>query len=350
MFKFNKSQFDYHFIGLLSLSKATIKPVIKYVDPNGQVQRAIIPTAVARKARTAVHGVSRFAEAYPACIAVVAGKVVALELPNKEQLKMWAESGEWIANIETQISLIHDMNDGYMWDGQYIYRQDGDVVPFEEESSFGSVKCHVYDTYRMGERRADLFEQRAGLAYKHPQTNKWVVTCPVVRQAGNFIQLIGDADGAVGRNSSFVDDEEQDVMVRMNKNMFPNLRFVNYAARVIVDRFNYESIEPLGLPLMMIEHRTFNLGSLNASIQMTSPAPFKFDQGLAWCIGLFQKVRDLDDLIAIKSTLKMYLSKGTSRVMTSGSNDTDVPTREIIERLRTKAKSAALLDFSDITS
>lgn len=348
MFKFNKSDVSYEFIGLLSISKATIEPKIKYIDSNGVERKALIPTAVARRARSNVHGVSAFSKAYPACIVIIDNRIVALETANPNQLKMYLETEEWISNIEKNIELVRAYDDTHLWDGQYIYDQVGEVEQFGgDESSFGSVKCKVLDTYKLSDEKVAPNDTFSGLAYLNPQTNDWVITPPVVRQMGQYIALTEDADEAKSVSSGALMDEE-DPLARLDRNKFPNLRFVNYAARVVAERFGYDSIEPLGLPLLMIEHRTFNLGGLETGVQMSSKAPFAFSQGLAWCIGLMKNVKCLDDLVAVKSTIKMFMSKGNSNIMTSAKKADEVGqnTKNLIDTIRKRNESAPLLQFS----
>ena len=129
--------------------------------------------------------------------------------------------------------------------------------------------------------------------------------------------------------------------------MFVNVRFVNYASRALSARFGFESIEPLGLPLLMIEHRTFNVGGLDLSVQMSSPAPIRFTHAVAWLIRLFTKVESLEDMIAIKQAFKMLLTKGNTNEQMMGVEKKAVDTKGVIQLLRDKMESAAIVNFDD---
>jgi hypothetical protein len=171
------------------------------------------------------------------------------------------------------------------------------------------------------------------------------VTSPVTRSSGDLLQLTGDVDefNAADRFGSTSTD-----LFLMDLNVYPNLRFVNYAARALSDQFGFESIEPLGLPLLMIEHRTFNIGGLPIPVQTSSAAPFKFTHALAWLVGMFGQVQTLDQLIAVKSSIKMLLSKGHTRHTTEGTkNDDEVDTKTLIQRVRRTFESAALVSFAN---
>lgn len=345
-FPFPKDQFRIEYVGLLTLSKATIDPPIKYEDANGLQHRVVIPTSIARLIRSRLHDVTRFAVAYPACIAFVGDRVVAVDVATKKDLQMYEETGEWISCIEKQEGLIDQIHDDWSWDGQYAYTYDGEVNQIGE-SNYGYQKCKTWNLYRLGEDKADPSEQMAALCYRHPETQEWVKTGPLTRQLGGKIQLTGDQT-TFGK-SEFVDvDSSVDEVARLDFFKFVNIRFVNYAARVLANRFGYEAIEPLGLPLLMIEHRTFNIGGLTMPVQISSSAPLKFSQALAWLIGFHMKVDSLEDVIAIKQTFKMLLTKGNTLTMSTEEirAKTKTTTKGMIAELRARMETADLIEFS----
>lgn len=346
-FPFKKNTFKIEQIGLKALSKATIEPRITFINEKGELVKMAIPTSIARLIRNKLHGVTKFVEPYPACLAFVDGRIVSMDVAVGKDLKMFEEFGEWISVLEKRETLLAQVDDNWMWDGQYAYKYSGPASAIGE-SGFGSIPTRAMNMFRLGEEKTDLIEDLACLCYKHPETNEWIKTSPMTRHSGGFLQLTGDI-GAFNARDQFIDTADQ--FDAVDNSLFVNLRFVNYAARVLSNRFGFESIEPLGLPLLMIEHRTFNVGGLALPIQMSSPAPLKFSRALAWMIGMYMQVRNLDDMIAVKQTFKMLLSKGNTnnRMMgvEDGNKNEEVPTKGVIALLRAKMESAPLIDFDE---
>lgn len=340
MIKFDKSQFRIEFCGLRALSKATIDPKITYVRDGGDEVKQAVPTSIARITRSKLHGVTRFHTAYPTCLAFVGDRVVSMSVPVGADYKMYQDTGDWISILETRASLVETLDDTWHWDGQYAYHFVGHEIPFGD-SNLGWIKVKAINFYRFSEEKADLIEHLAALCFRDPITKKWTRTGPIARYSGDRVSLIEDDD----LSSNLIKGTD---LQRMDAQRFVNLRFVNYAARVLTNQFGYEVTEPLGLPLLMIEHRTFNLGGLATPVQMSSRAPLSFTQAVAWMIGLQSKARDLSDVVAIKSCMKMLLSKGSGRQFTADANKKKAQdTKSVISGLRDKYASAPLIVFGD---
>lgn len=347
-FNFDKSQLRIEYVGLKALSKATIDPRIEYEDANGNVMKCAVPTSVARLTRKALHEVTRFAVAYPACLAFIDDRLVALDVAVGPKLKMFQESGEWISCIEGREGLVERLSDDLLWDGQYAFRYEGEVMTIGE-SNYGWQKCRAFNMYRLSEENSDPMEQMAALCYRHPITGEWIKSPPISKTFGTQLQLTGSSDRVGGNDVEFITSNGQvNQIARMDYFKFVNLRFVNYASRVLSRRFGYESIEPLGLPLLMIEHRTFNIGGLTMPVQISSPAPLKFSEAIAWLVGFHMQVQSLDDLISLKQTFRMLMTKGITSTMSSEeiASNKPVTTKSMLLELRKRMESAALIDFS----
>lgn len=344
MFKFDKSKFRVEFCSLLSLSKATIDPKVTFMDSNGVKQKVSIPVSVARIVRARLHNVSKFASGYPCCFGFVDDKIVAMDVAVGAAYKMFKLTDEWISCIEAKAACLQAIEGDWMWDGQYVYRYVGDVNRLGD-TNFGAQEVRCYNLFKLGEEAADIIETRSCLAYRNAQTDEWIITAPVTRKSGGFLQITGDTDKFDKQKDSFIDADTE--FARMNTMIFPNLRFVNYAAKVLTNRFGYDSIEPLGLPILMIEHQTFNVGGIPTEMQAASPAPFNFMDGLAWMIGMHRQVSNLEDLMAVKSTLKMLLTKGNTnqRLMGEQTDGSESSTKEQIAAVRAAASSAPLIKF-----
>lgn len=346
MFQFDNTKFRVESCTIRSLSKATIDPSITYTDSKKNVVKKKVPVSIARIVRNQLHGVTKFIEEYPCMIAFVDDRIVSLSVPIGADYKMWKDTGDWISVLESREEIISKLGTDWHWDGQYAYQFTNEVEQLGD-TNFGVAKVKAFNLFKLGESQADIVEHLAAFCFKNPTTGQWVKTTPMTRISGGFIQLSGDVE-QFNKTDDFVEKDAAQELKKLDRSKFVNLRFVNYASQVLSNQFGYEAIEPLGIPLLMIEHRTFNLGGLATPVQMSSAAPLTYTQALAWMIGLYSKVKTLDDLIAVKSTLKMLLSKGnTNTWATQDSAGNGVNTKDVIATLRKKLESAPLISFDN---
>ncbi len=343
MFAFNKTQFRFEYVGLKSISKSTIDPRAVIVRDDGTEARISVPAAVARMVKTRLHGTTRFSVNYPCCIAYVGDMVVAVDVAVGADYRTYTQLGEWFSVIERKAVVLENLQGDWLFDGQYVYQHVGDVQRMGE-TNFGTCQMRVLNLFKFGDERSLASEELAGLAYFNDREDKWVITTPVTRHSGRFLQVTGDVD-AFDTADRFVDGIEE--LADLDRRVFPNLRFVNYAGSIISNAFHYEMIEPLGLPLLMFEHNTFNLGSLPLGVQISSHAPFSFTAGLAWMIGMYVHVTNMNQLLAVKSSLKMLLSKGNTvavvQSVEGGEEETD--TIEQIAAVREQLAALPMIKF-----
>lgn len=341
MFAFDPTTYTVRTLKLKALSKSTIDPRVTFIDENDKLVKLPIPTSICRRIRNRLNGVTKFTTFYPCEIAFVDDRIVSMDVPDGFEYNEWKNTGKWTSRLSNNCKIVPDFID-MEYDGQYVYEYEC-VVEQIEDSSFGKQLATVYDLYRFGELHGNDPQSLAALAYKDPATGTWTATTPITRASGGLLQLTGETE-RVDKKGEVISTATD--LLRIDKNVFPNLRFVNYAARVISDHFGYNTVEPLGLPLLMIEHRTFNLGGLPTPVQATAPAPFSFTEGLAWMIGMFGQVKTLDQLIAVKQSVKMLLSKGNTSLKSTGNKDDDgVDTKDLIDSIRTSFDAAPLIKF-----
>lgn len=344
MFMFNKDSLRIEYVTLLALSKATIDPNVQFRDEEGLTHKMQIPVSVARIVRSRLKSVSRFPAGYPAALAFVDGRIVAMDVAVGKSYKMFKELGEWISCLEPRAEALNAIEGEWLWDGQYAYRYDGDVKQMGQ-TNFGNIDTRVFNLYRLGEEKGDLIENLVALCFRNPTTKEWIKTTPLTRHSGAFLQITGDVD-KFNKMDHFVDEDE--TFLQIDSNVFPNLRFVTYAAKALSRQFGYESVEPLGLPILMMEHQTFNIGGLPTEMQAASAAPMAFSCALAWMIGFNSKVESLDDLIAIKASTKMLLTKGnTTKREAASKPDQAQPasTKDLIAQLRKLSEQTELVKY-----
>lgn len=349
MFKFDPSSLRTQQVGVVHISKATVNPSIKFIDSDGVTHKHNVPTAVARTLRNSLNGVSRFIEPYPICVTFVGNNIVCAEAAVKDQLVSYHETGDWFANSECNVSLIQAEPREFWFDGQFAYFDAEAPKFFGGHANLGYQLVNAYNLYRLSNRVTIKIQQYASLGYYDHEAEQWTMTAPVVRATTDTIQLFGDIDDP-SRRGGIMDVSQDDEIGRIDRYYYPNLRFVNYAAKVLAEQFHYDVIEPLGLPLLIIEHRTFNLRSIAQAMQISSRCTLSMSTAMAWLIGLNKQVKTLDDLIAIKSCIKMLLTKGVTGEMykDDSAKQQNISRAKFITDLKHKHESAPLLSFDEL--
>lgn len=343
MFAFNPQAISFGYFKLKAISQSTVDPKIVFVDEIGFEQKVPLPSSIARRLSQKVNKVSRFTVDFPCCIATLDGRVVSVDVPTPVEFANWKETKEWVSPIETNIQVVKKLEGKeWMFDGQYAYRYDLELVEVRG-SNFGFQPVKAYNLYKMDVGQTLEEIALSCLAYKKSDT-EWQLTCPVTRASGGFLQLTGDVD-TFNAGDQFVDNSVASSLMLMDNNYMVNLKFVNYAAKRVSECFGFEAAEPLGLPLLMIEHQTMSLVNLPQSIQQTSPAPFKFTQGVAWMIGLFGRVVTLDQMMTMKATMKMLLTKGNTQTETQTETGGEQSLKQKIENIRVTMAALETISF-----
>lgn len=341
MFPFNASEYAVRYLKLKAISKSTIDPRVTFLDEHDQPVKMALPVSIARRVKNRLKNVTRFATFYPCAIGFMGDRIVSMDVPDGVEYKSWQQDGKWASRLTANCQVLGSLI-GWLYDGQYVFQYEGAVEPIPD-TVFGKRKATCYNLYQFGEKNGAASTELAGLAFRNPNTGAWTHTTPVTRSSGGLLQLTGGVEEF--DSSAMFAGVARDV-AKIDRNIYPNLRFVTYAARTISSEFGFDLIEPLGLPLLMIEHRTFNLGGMPTPVQSSSPAPFEFTQGLAWMIGMFEKVTTLQQLLAVRSSMKMLLTKGNTNRNSETNDDTEVDTKKLIDRVRATMKDAPLIDFS----
>lgn len=343
MFKFNGQAIQFAYYKLKAISQSTIDPKITFVDHQGKDVKMSLPSSIGRRLNIKCQKVTKFTVDFPCCIAMLSGRIVAVDVPTGPEFQHWGKTGEWTSAIEKNVKVVRNLDETeWSFDGQYAYRNDGSLNILEG-SGFAFQPVKTYNLYKMDLQQTLDEVSMACLAYAKGD-GTFQVTCPVTRASGGFLQLVGDVD-QFNANDQFVDNSVATDLALMDHNYIVNLKFVNYAAKRVTDCFGFESAEPLGLPLLMVEHRTMSLVSLAQSVQQTSPAPFKFTQGVAWIIGLFGRIQTIEQLMVVKSIMKMLLSKGNTKVEVHGQDDDELSMKQKVEKLRANFEGAPLIRF-----
>jgi hypothetical protein len=325
-------------VTLHKISQSTIEPSITFTrSGDATTTRVVLPAAVGRQLLLTANKVSTFLVGYPVDLLWVGDNVVCAIGPDKQDIAAMAADStyQWTSKMAVNIAYLQQSlrtwaaTDQY-FDGQYVYRFTSD--PTSIDGGFG---YRTADTFNLHHAYRTVFVQkiRAGFAYK--AGGDWVVTPPVTAVgAGGRIQLVGDVEDLSDTNLAVYN-----TFGSIDTARFVNLCFVNFVARKLTDTFDYTTTEPLGIPLLMVEHQTFNLGGITRVEQQLHAAPLKFTSALAWLIGLHSRVTTLAEMNTLKQCIKMLLTKGNTRtrIETKMVDSTDAPPasrQELIKSLR----------------
>lgn len=329
------------------ISQSTIEPAITFSRVGrSEKHQAILPAAVGRTLYLTANKISNFLVGYPVDLLWVGDDVLCAIGPNKAEVQHSTVDASYVwksniaANIATLKQLTATWSREQYFDGQYIYSFVGDTQAVD--GNFGYRRA---DTINLHHAYRSVFvpKVRAGFAYK--SSGGWTVTPPVTAVSNDGrLQLQGDADELVTNSAAIYN-----TFGTIDTLRFVNLCFVNFATRRLTDTFDYTVTEPLGIPLLMIEQHTFNLGSISREVQLQIEAPLKFTHALAWLIGLHNTATgSLSEVQMLKQCIKMLLTKGCTRTIAAKLDpEAEVPgnKQDIVKSLRDTLSSAPLITF-----
>lgn len=235
---------------------------------------------------------------------------------------------KWTSDSEMNVGkLVQPLTTGKDWyiDGTYVYHcSPAQLVTAEVLSAdrkFRQVKVEAIKLANLGD--IPQTEERVCLAF-YPEKGDMYLTPPIWKTLTNIGQRQlsakastrnADIDDMADDNSTrYVGNEIDDTQFdQINDKLCVNLGFVLKAGRELSEVFGYDSIEPLGLPDMMIQLRTVNLPTVANEVKQTFDTGLKFTIAIAWLIGLTKRAETLDSFITLRSLLKYLTTKGVYR-------------------------------------
>lgn len=235
---------------------------------------------------------------------------------------------KWTSDSEMNVGkLVQPLTTGKDWyiDGTYVYHCSAAQLATAEvlsaDRKFRQVKVEAIKLSMLGD--IPQTEERVCLAF-YPEKGAMYLTPPIWKTLTNIgnRQLSAkastrnaDIDDMADDNSvRYVDNEIDETQFdQINDKLCVNLGFVLKAGRELSEVFGYDSIEPLGLPDMMIQLRTVNLPTVANEVKQTFDTGLKFTIAIAWLIGLTKRAETLDSFITLRSLLKYLTTKGVYR-------------------------------------
>lgn len=234
----------------------------------------------------------------------------------------------WTSDSETNAGkLVNTLTSGKNWyiDGTYIYHMSSSHLAsaevLSEDQKFRQVKveaiklCTLGDFPKIEERVCLAFFPNKGDMYLTPPIWKTLTNIGNRQLSARASTRNADVDDMVDDNSvryvgEKIDETQFD---QIDEKLCVNLGFVLKAGRLLSEVFGYDSIEPLGLPDMMIQLRTVNLPTVANEVKQTFDTGLKFTIAIAWLIGLTKRAETLDSFITLRSLLKYLTTKGVYR-------------------------------------
>lgn len=323
MFTFDCDKLSIHHDTLETISKATIAPKISFrSSPNARFE---LPFTCARKILGNTKKISRPLIEFPVCYVKYEDQIVCAAVPERKQLSDQESLDRWKQRFVTNINkLKKSINDKWMFDGEHVFF----MTPESER------RC---DNFRL------VFYRAFNLAMLSVE--------PAYFYSDNMIGFqchVGDVKKTTGplfkRNSQKYVRLNQDTVIGADW-YAPSLRFVLFCANELSRAgFDYETLEPLGIPLLMKEHDTFNLRDLSQEYQMVHRAHFGFDHAIFWLTGLIKPTLTIKQYAAIGTCLNMLLSKKGVVFDVSGNEGT----LDRVKRLRSKLNNRQPVDLSAV--
>lgn len=235
---------------------------------------------------------------------------------------------KWTSDSEVNVGkLVKPLTTGKDWyiDGTYVYHCSSAQLAVAEvlsaDRKFRQVKVEAIKLANLGD--IPQTEERVCLAF-YPTKGDMYLTPPIWKTLTNIGNRQLSAKAST-RNAD-IDDMADDNSVRYVNNeidetqfdqiddkLCVNLGFVLKAGRELSEVFGYDSIEPLGLPDMMIQLRTVNLPTVANEVKQTFDTGLRFTIAIAWLIGLTKRAETLDSFVTLRSLLKYLTTKGVYR-------------------------------------
>lgn len=360
MINYNPSLISIEIVRLKSLSLAlggsiTVVDEDKSTDTREITKRYECPLAIARAFIQAHKKTTKYLIPVYTAIVRYDNKIIALErhplgtfgaLEYESldgSIKKWEPDS--LLNIERYINpLVNKGDKPWYFDGRYIFsfledlEKTLDEAPYlTSDARFRKLLVQSLDTQKM--MYADSLQpvERTCVAYV-ADTGEYSISPPIWKN----LDLVGgtkiteEENALIGYNFDSIDEY-----------MSVNLNFALHAGKVIGELFGFDHIEPLQLPVMMLNLHTVNLPNIPKQIKSTYDIGLSFTHTFAWLLGILRQANTLDTYVAMRSILKYLTQKGlyrknafnTQNIFLENQSIADVPKRNLDD----------LLDTSDFT-
>lgn len=321
----------------------------KEIYVNIPVPRWVVFTFIRSNGQT-----SKFMTARPIKVCFYGDLVIDLEdmqvtktIVNDDSITV-SKSLKTFSSIENAIKRIQEltMKDHEQWyiDGVYIYKFDSnsELKSLSADNKFRCITAIAVDLTRMhlevtrnGEDpMKPIFRACVGFY----ASNGMVAISPP--EWSSFYNFTSAANKNIGDS-----DRSYDFPFDVLDEMYGvNINFALRAAKVISTLYDFDAIEPLNLPELMLELNTVNIPNIGADIKSTFDIGLKMSHTMAWLLGLMSKIDNIDEYIEMASVLKTLTGNGIFRkslvtesaILKQGKDFSDIVVKTIEEAKNTE--------------
>jgi hypothetical protein len=219
--------------------------------------------------------------------------------------------------IERAIQRIHNVvgtsNDQWYIDGVYIYRFDNtaEPKPLSADNKFRCLTVNAIDLTHMHLERTRTGEDPMNETFRacvgfYASNGMVAISPPEWSSYYSFT--------AASIKSAYAEDKATGLPFDILNELYGvNITFALRAAKVISNLFDFDAIEPLNLPELMLELNTVNIPNINVDIKATFDIGLKMSHTMAWLLGLMSKVDNIHDYIEMATVLKTLTGNGIFR-------------------------------------
>ena len=345
MIAFDSAKLTYKIIFLKQVTTALGGSILYLNHPSDDIKQAVrvdIPTVVARNFIKQHDKITKYLNSVPVAIVLYDNEVVAMErhplaslgidLSQPSGVDFWMPT---VADaLQYNIPSI-TANGDWFFDGRYAYSFGGSFELFNPlnnenvsvDAKFKVVDCKAVDLFLLQKSESiKVAKPRQCLCYV-AGSGAYGLTSPIWESAQSIASsvmkdtivsddddidlLIDDDNNGVNYLNPNEDDKENHWMDKVNDNTKVNLAFALYCGTLLGKVYDYDKIDALRLPELMIEMKTVNLPNVASSIRSSYPIGMSFNQALAWLIGMLRAETNAVKYKAVLRCIKYLCKRGT---------------------------------------
>jgi hypothetical protein len=340
MIAFDSSKIKTQILFIKQVSTAAGGSMLVLDHPEQDIKtarRISLPTSVARTYMEKLHSGS-YMKSVPTAVVWYDNSVIDLEphplkshgieLKNPSGVDFWLPHTFGVA--EDELPKLTATGD-WFFDGRYAYRFAssldfvvGIASSVSKSGSFRVVPVQTIDLHSLHTDRKLAVEVRECVAFVTAD-GQYGVTPPIWKSAQIITKSIyrkGHTD--VEDTNVELDEKDDDVLYldlgtenpnkywvdKIDNDANVSLGFALYAGTRLGKVFDYEHIDALKLPELMIQLRSVNMPNIDQSIRSTFGIGLTFSQALAWLIGMLSEQLTHTQYFTVLSCIKYLCKQG----------------------------------------
>lgn len=338
LLKANLDEFQIKYVFLKSMS-LSVNASYAYLSESidGMYKKTPVSFATARRFRQ-IHKVTEFIVPTRVSALVWRGQVIALDRLIRAQQDPTVVPTP-VCDISMYFGRIKIMVEGsqrqWYFDGTYIYKFLNRIDNIEDakESQHSHADSNSVDeavrygqlTSSCGNFRAIpvmsinlsklsfLFDQGVRYCLAYVASNRdYGISAPIWKSLGDSgLKTTKKVDSDESTDTEFTSLRD---ISGCDEYHAVSLMYIMTVAKGVATEYGYRSIEPIGLPRLMIKYNTVNLMALPGAVLKTTPIEhMPPSQVFAWLLGLQARSTNFEQMATIRRLLKYLASRGMIR-------------------------------------